>query len=361
MITISDQAATSLLGGNQRRAIRVESWYGATLLDDDVPVRTGREDVDRSSNVPERLTLSVPRLANGIDYAPTEITSPLAANGQMLRVLVGVGLSNGMWEWLQRGWYVITDAEPRGDVVEVQAAGLLFKIHEARLVSPFQPSGTLKSAIRSLVEPALTVQFDVTLTDRAVPASITYDDDRLGAFNAILTAWPAEAEVMPEGQLYVKKVATPSVSVLDLTDGQGGTVVRAHGNSTRDGVYNAVVAQGMTADGQIVRGVAYDTTGPRRYGGPFNELPVPLYLDSPLLTTNEQAQTAAQTRLTTLRRKTFREFDVELAPHPALRAGDAVTLTTDYLDSVLCTIEGMTLPLSSGGGPMFLQVREVTA
>ena len=63
MISISSAAASSLLRGNQKRFVRVESWYDDQLLSDNLPVEGGKEDVDRSSNVPERVTFSVPVLA----------------------------------------------------------------------------------------------------------------------------------------------------------------------------------------------------------------------------------------------------------------------------------------------------------
>lgn len=358
MIEITDIAAASLLRGNQRRYLRVESWLDETLLDDNIPVQAGVEEVDRSSNVPERLTLSVPRIAkrtqDGVryNYTPGETASPLAANGQMLRVLVGLGVGNDQIEWLTRGWYVIVEAEVRGDQIDVQAGGLLWLIQEARLVNPLQPSGTFKSTIQSLVEPALTVEFDAALSDRAVPASVNYDDDRLNALNATLAAWPATAEVTSEGFLYVTTTADPSTVSLELSAGVGGTIIEATGKSTRDGVYNAVVAQGTLADGGLVRGVVYDNTGPKRSGGPFNPLPVPLYFDSPLITTQAQADAAANSRLDTLRRTTSQEFSVEMVPHPALQAGDRIEIDgTPYI------VEGLTLPLTAGGGVEKLRVR----
>lgn len=354
MIEISDAAIGVLASGNQRRYVRAESWYDETLLDDNIPITAGRLEVDRGSNVPERLTLTVPRLMDGIDYTPGTITAPLAANGQRLRVTVGIGLQGTQIEWLTLGWFVITKAEKRVDQVDVEAAGLLWLIQEARLVNPFQPTTGFKNTIQRLVEPGLTVEFDAALVDRSVPASVTFDDDRLQALQNTLTAWPAVAEVTNEGFLYVTSADDPTAVSVALSSLARGTVIEAHGSSTRDGVYNAVVAQGTAADGQLVRGVAYDNTGPKRSGGPFSDLPVPLYFDSPLITTQAQAQAAANTRLATLKRGTGQIFDVEMVPHPALQVGDLVTL-----DGAPGVVEKLTLPLTAGGGSETLEVRMI--
>jgi len=354
VIELTDLAEAALLRGNQRRYLNIESWYDDELVDDDLPVSQGREEVDRASNVPERVTFSVPKRARGVSYLPTEIDSPLAANGQVVRVSLGIGTSQDQVEWLQRGWFVITSSEPRGDQIEVECAGLLWKIQEARLVNPLQPSGTFKSTIQNLVEPALTVEFDPTLSDRAVPTSVNYDDDRLGALNATLAAWPAVAEVNADGYLYVTSASDPATVSLALSSGTGGTVIEKATTSTREGIYNAVVAQGTASDGALVRGVAYDTTGPKRSGGPFNELPVPLFFDSPLITTQAQANTAAASRLVTLKRQTGVFYDVRMVPHPALQTGDRVTL-----DGLAGVVEALTLPLTAGGGEQTLRVREI--
>lgn len=361
MIDLSEIAASTLLRGNQRRYLRVESWYDDELLADDIPVSSGREDVDRDSSVPERVTLTVPVFDRGVNYTPTSITSPLAANGQLLRVTVGVGVGFGQVEWLTRGWYVITESEKRDDAIEVEAAGLLYKIQEARLVNPLQPSGTFKSTLRNLIEPAITIDFDDALTDRAVPSTVNYDDDRLGAVEATLAAWPATADMTNDGYLYVTTADDSTTVALELTDGRGGTVIRASGSSTRDGVYNAVVAQGTASDGGLIRGVAYDQTGPKRSGGPFNEFPVPLYFDSPLITTQAQANSAATSRLKTLKRTTSINYDVEMVPHPALQTGDRVLLTSavNGLDAAPGIIEALSLPLLAGGGSQTLRVRLV--
>lgn len=366
MIETSDLAAAMLLRGNQTRFLRISSWYGDQLVADDLPIAgsTASETVTRTDTVPERITFNVPRISRGVDYTPIGVDHPLAANGQRLKVELGVGVGirddgTPNVEYLQRRWFVIYESEPNGDVIDVDGRGLLWLIQEARMVSPYQPSGTFKSALRGLVEPALTVVFDAALTDRSVPTGINYDDDRLGAVQALLSAWPAEGHVTEDGYYQIGPAADATDVSLALTNGLGGTVITASGKSSREAAYNAVVARGTTSDGGVVQGVSYDTTGPKGIGRPFNDLPVPFFFDSPLLTTQAQAQAASSSRLATLMRNTAELYDVSMVPHIALQEGDRVTLTNDHFTARPGIVEGLTLPLQAGGGAQALTVRSL--
>lgn len=364
MITLTEKAKSVLADGNQVRYLRIESWLAGVLLHDDVPVRSANEETDRSLTVPERVTLTVPREADAFSWAPVYDTHPLAANGQRLRVLLGVGLEGDRVEWFQRGTFLIDEATPEGDEVEVTALGLLRLPQEARLLSPYQPSGTLVSTLRGLVEPALTVMISSSLVDRSVPSGLNFDDDRLGWVEGLLDAWPAEAYVTPSGFLMVRPAASPvaSDSVLSLTDQAGGTVIQAVGSSTREGAYTAVVAKGTASDGGQVLGVAYDTSsGAHRANGPFNPLPVPYEFASPLLTTVDQCNAAAATVMARIRRETAQEYEVTMVPHPALQAGDVVKLTTAAFTDLPCTIEYLSLPYLAAGGSQTLRVRSLTS
>jgi hypothetical protein len=249
--------------------------------------------------------------------------------------------------------FLIHDSQVNGDTVNVNAVGLLQWIDEARLVSPFQPTGTLLSTLRDLIEPALTVAVDATLVDRAVPAGINFDEDRLGAVNELLDAWPAVAQVDPAGYLLVTPATLSATPVLTISSGAGGTIINATGSSTRDGAYNVVVARGTAADGGQVQGQAYDTYGgPKTYGGPFNPLPVPFFFVSPLLTDVGECDEAAGTILARKRRESAREFTVEMVPHPAIQHGDVVTA-----DGVLCVVQGLQLPYRANGGSMLLTLK----
>ncbi|MDG4821283.1 hypothetical protein O7635_05375 [Asanoa sp. WMMD1127] len=359
MIELSDTATAVLAGPGIVRYLRVESWLGDELLADDVPVTSAVEVVDRAVAVPDRVTLTVPRLAGGRSWAPVGDRHPLGADGQRLKVSLGVGVGPSGVEWFTRGWYVIDDARKQGDAVTVEAVGLLHLIHEARMVTPFQPSGTLASTLRGLVEPALTVDIDPALVDRAVPSGINWSEDRLGAVNEVLDAWAAEAYVHEEGYLAVLPANRTQDPVLTLTNGTGGTVIEATGSSTREGAYNVVVAKGTAADGGEVQGVVYDTLGPKAYGGDFNPLAVPFFFFSPLLTTKGECLAAATTIRDRKRREAGRSFTAEIVPHPGLQAGDRVVVTTDDYADLLCSIEGLRLPYTADGGAMGLSLREV--
>ncbi len=357
MIVVPD-SIRSILGRSCTRYLRVESWLGDQLLADDVPAFGGGEEVDASLTVPERVTLTVPRRDRGMSWSPTVDDHPLAAHGQRLRVQLGVGGPSGV-EWIQRGWYLVQSARPDGDEVRVEAVGLLTLVEEADLISPYQPSGSLTGTLRGLVEPALTVDLGGAPTDRAVPAGLNWDSDRLAAVYELLDAWPAEARVTENGYLAVTTPAAVGTPVLDLTNGAGGTVIQATGETTRDGCFNAVVARGTAPDGGQIQGVAYDHVGPRRYGGPFNPLPVPYYYFSPLLATAAQCAAAAATILARLRRQAGRVLEVEMVPDPTIQDGDVVTVTTEDLDHVPAVVERLNLPYTADGGSQRLIVREV--
>jgi hypothetical protein len=359
MIEVPDAVRSVIDSGSFVYWVRASAWLGDQLLAEDVPISDAAEETDRSLNVPERVRLTVPRLARGVDWSPTTETHPLAAAGQTLKISLGVGLAGEQVEWFQRGEFLITESQERDDTVDVTAAGMLALIEEAKFVAPFQPSGTLGSTLRALIEPAVSVDLDSAPSDRAVPTSlINWDSDRLGAVGELLDAWPAVLRMHAQGYAEVVPDVAPTESVRSFTNGTGGTIVTAAGRSTRDGGFSIVVATGYAADGGEVRGIATVSTGPWAYGGgPANPLPVPFGYSSPLLTTNPQCTAAADTVLRRkMRQAVLRSYTITCPPDPTLQAGDPVDITTDHVDQLLCTVEAISLPYAPGA--MSLRVVE---
>jgi hypothetical protein len=353
--------ASAVVQGSYTMDVRAESWLDGQLIADNIPIADGSENRDRSLAVPEQISLTVPRRDRGFDWDPgTDPEHPLAAYGQTLRIDYGVDVG-GQFEWINRGWFLITESSTDGDTVSVNCQGLLTLIDEAKLVSPFQPSSTdtLGTVIRGLIEPALTVSFDGALTDRAVPLGLQWDSDRLAAVTEVLDAWAAEASVTEDGYLFVEPVSDAGTPVLSITDdATTGTVVRWQGATSRDGAFNVVVAQGEDASGNQIQGVAYDAIGnsPYRYSGPFNPLPVPYPYQSSLLTTVAQCRKAAAAQMKLLRRQAFRKLVVTMVPHPGLVTGDIVSVTGAGLTNAPCVIESLSLPYSPGEQSLTVRV-----
>lgn len=368
MITVSD-TVRAVLDGSFTYRCQVQAWLGDDLLADDVPVSAGGEDSDRSLTVPETVTFTVPTRAGGVDWTPTDDDSPLAANGQTLKVSLGVGKGPDGIEFFQRGEFLIqSTTDSGGGTLTVTCSGLLALIDEAKFVSPFQPTGTIVSTARDLLEPALTVNVDAAPADRNVPVSaVNWDSDRLGAFGELLDAWPAEAMTNELGYIEIVPATAPTLTdvVRTFTNGADGgeypTVITATATSTRDGGFNVVVATGTADDGGEVRGVAYVTSGPWAYAsGPANPLPVPFGYSSPLLTTQAQCLAAARTVLARkMREAVLRRFTISAVPDPTLQLGDPVLISNDYVTDLLCTVESITLPYFATG-PMTVQVVTVS-
>ncbi|MEU1407112.1 DUF5047 domain-containing protein [Streptomyces sp. NPDC005728] len=353
--------ALAVVQGSYTMSLRAESWLDGQLLADDIPISDGGESRDRSLSVPEQISLTIPRRDRGFDWDPgTDPSHPLAAYGQMLRIDYGVDIG-GTMEWVNRGWFLVTESSSDGDTVSVNCAGLLALVDEAKLAAPFQPSSTdtLASVVRGLVEPALTVMVDGTLVDRAVPLGMQWDSDRLGAVVEVLNAWGAAERVTEDGFLMIEPVSDAGSPVLSITDDRDtGTVVRWQGATSRDGAFNCVVAQGEDSVGNQLQGVAYDADGtsPYRFGGPFNPLPVPYLYQSSLLTTVAQCRTAAAAQLKLLRRQAFRKLQVTMVPHPGLVTGDIVSVTGAGLTNARCAIEQLSLPYSPGEQSLTVRV-----
>lgn len=371
MINVSADLMNVLRYGSYRLRARCYTTLAGRVLASDLPIISGREEYDESLSVPERVTVSIPRIINGVNYEPIGPTSPLSAFGQRLHVQLGVDVGAFGTEWFTRGEFLINESVSNGDQVDVTAVGLLAIIDEARFVTPYSPASTIVGVLRNLLEPALPVLVDAALVDRATPgasAGINYDEDRLGAMWEVLDAWPADAKIMPEGYLHIfpESVGTRDWNLFTTNRADSpfdaATIVRRQASSTREGVYNVVVARGQTSDGGQVYAAAFDTSGSAsRYGGPFNPFPVPEFYSSPLLTTRPQCQAAAEKLLRRRQRSTFSSWDVSCVPVPILTGRDGVWIIDDTDDLAQAetptVVESMTLPYTADGGEMRLRLR----
>jgi hypothetical protein len=326
----------------------VQSWLAGTLLEAELPVLSGRLTWDASSNVPDKLSMTVARFDGRRDYLPTQADSPLARYGQQLDVTIRVGDVD-----VRMGRYQIDDWDYDESTVSVTAYGLLQIAADSRLLAPTSPrdDGTLRSEFIRLLPPQMAVQFDPALVDRPVDAAMSWDESRIEALWEIADAWPAVIRPDAWGQVLLKApVEVSPEPVLSVTDGEGGTVVSVPRSDAREGAYNIVVAK-SSADGVEASAVAMVTSGPMNVNT-YN--PVPKFYASPLLRTVEQCQATANAMLSTSARRSS-VLKVTMAPDPRPELDDTVGVTRDgVLD--LGVIVAVDMPLTVGDGDMRVDV-----
>lgn len=327
---------------------RVQSWLAGRLLDDEIPVTGGRLTWDASKNVPDQLTMTVPRFDGITDYLPSTPDAPLARYGQQLDVTITVAGVD-----VRMGRYLIVDWSYNEKSIQVTAAGLLQIAADSRLLEPTGPreGGTLRSEFLRLLPAQIAAQFAPSLADRPVPRSMSWDEERIDALWDIADAWPAVLRPDAWGQVLLKPPVEPTpFPVLSLTDGDGGTVVSVPRADTRDGAYNIVVAR-SSADGVDAQAVAQVTSGPMNVAT-YN--PVPKFYASPLLLTVPQCQATADAMRDEAGRRSS-VLQVTMAPDPRPELDDTVGVTRDgVLD--LGVIVAVDMPLTIWDGAMRVDV-----
>lgn len=348
----------AILAGAVGWAPVVSSWLGSTCLAQDVPISGAALSASRSQEVPERLTLSVPARTAGGSWVPgLDPAHPLARFGQRLAVDVVMTASRSRSWRVSLGWFQIQSWQESNDggKVEVDAAGILQRVADDRLVTATAPpsGSTFASEFRRLMSGGIPVAVDAGLVDRACPASFQWDEDRLGALYDLADAWPARILTGGDGIVRVLPPlpATPT-PVLTWTDGQGGVLMSAPASDTRDGIYTSVVVRSSATDAANRAAVTATATATGVYGDTYG--PVRKFFSSPLITTDAQAQATAATMLADSLRPA-RQVTVTLPPDPRVEVGDAVRTVWDGVTRDGWVL-GYTLPLTATGGAMTVTV-----
>lgn len=345
------------LAGTVTWSCRVVSWLGSDVLADNVPVSGGSVSADTTQDVPEKLTMTVPRYAaphdgdDVFDWRPAEddYTHPLARYGQQLDVTIVVGSTATATVWeVPIGRYRITDwADDDAGKITVTAEGLLGLARDDLFTSPTSPAAgaTLVSEAQRIVPGGMTVAYDASLTDRACPASMAWSDSKLAALQEIATAWPALLRSDSYGGvLFNAPLPAVPVPVLFLTDGVGGTVVAAPRSDTRKDVYNRVIASSSNSGTADISAVADVTDGPLSVNGDYGV--VAMKWSSPLITSIDTAAASAATTLANNMRPAL-SIPVTMAPDPRVELDDPVQVTRNG-DQVWGYVINYQIPLTTG-------------
>lgn len=331
MRDVSDRAAEALAESHQVTT-RLAVYYDGQPVVDALPIEGGTLLTDDGANVRGELDVQVPlRFVDDdrrtVDLNPGGGRSLLDAEGTQVAVTYLIGLPRGGHEAVELGWYRINewDADDTAGRVNASATSLEDVIREARFLDPVRVGKGTSYANAAAQIVGDLLPHVVTAEPGTVTGRQVFEEDRLGALGELLASWPARAFVDDSGTLVIAPPYDDDTdpTVATLTDGEGGTVVSRPTSGSRDGIYNAVKATGETTDTSTepVSAVAYLTSGPRRWNGPYGN--VPYFYTSPLLTTRSECRKAARTILARLQDRSV-PFTVTAAPDPRLECGDVI-------------------------------------
>lgn len=371
MRPVSDKFLETLRGSHLAvfRAKATDQFYtGTTPGGTEIPIISG--DVKFSATAEIRSTLS---LTTSWPW-PLTATDTLAPYGREIYIERGIAYGNAQREWVGLGYFRIDtieqDETPDG-VITISGSDRSAGLRDARFLAPqqFPPTWTNGDVVNSLIWDvyfyAGIIEWDDTaVRDDTINRTIITEDDRLGILNDLLTSVGKIGYWDYRGIFVIKTppdvTGAPSWTV---DAGTNGVLVQMSRSLTREGVYNAVVATGEAGDTTApARAVSYDLNpaSPTYYNGGFGK--VPRFYSSPFITTNAQAQTAAdallrqqlglpyQVDLSSIANPALEPYDVLSVSYPKTSRNRALLTETHVIDEV-------TIPLTPKN-PVSLKTRE---
>jgi hypothetical protein len=326
-------AARLALTQSHAMTARVTVYSPTTGMYPDLPISGGSVDIDTTSQVRRKATLTVDPT-----FWPATPTDLLAPYGSEAAIEYGIVLGTGEIEWIPLGRFSLDETGRERPVsgsadVSVALVDRSARVAEDRLDAPAQTvaGATCVAEIRRLIQETLGTGVpvnDLTGSSQVAP-QMEIDKDRWGdGVEKLADAIGAECYFDVLGQGVIRPQPTlADAPVWTITTGvYDSNLVSAKEKLTRDGVYNRVVASGSRTDGTppVYAGVSdTDPNSPTFYGGPFGRKP--RFYSSPLLTTVPQC-TAAATALLERVRGLGVQIQITQLVNPALEGGDVILL-----------------------------------
>jgi hypothetical protein len=238
-----------------------------------------------------------------LGLVPTSAYHPLAPYGNEFRVSRGVLLPGGP-ELVPVGIFRIdnvnVDDDPGSLSLQLAGQDRSARVADAKFEEPYQiAAGTpVGLAIRETIDLGVSgFSYDFALVSATTPLlNAEEGGDRWAFCQEMAKAIGMTLYFDARGWCVLRPITQPAGDVAaELVEGVGGLLLKAGSQWARAGAFNRVIATGEnTGQGAPVRGVATDDNplSPTYYYGPFGK--VPMFYNSPLITSNDQAAAAAQ-------------------------------------------------------------------
>jgi hypothetical protein len=291
-----------------------------------------------------RCVITVPPASQWL--VPTSATGLLSPiSGATFRVWSGFRLpSTGRFEMVPCGRYDIercsVNETAAGIRIELEGEDMTGRLDVADFTSPFgiifgaNKIETVKLMVSAVI-PEMRY-LDVPSDQYLGWGWLDVGANRLSEINSIMTSMGYAAWMDPDGEsMHLEPVASTEDVAAWVFDESSIRVVSSVQNSLdRSRVYNGVIASGENTQTDVppVRAEAWDTdpTSPTYFipGFPVHTRigPRPFFMTSPYITTQEQAQAAANAELLRLR-GLLQRVSLKVGVNPAVNVGDVIDVT----------------------------------
>lgn len=381
-------AFATQLGQSHAISTQVSVFLSGSVLALEMPILSGSIVWDASTPSRRRCTLVVPvKDESGVVWDPgTSLSEPLSAAGQRVQIVSGVTYLDGSVERVLLGQFLITSTATdwMAGTVTVTCSDLWQLFEDCKIISNpwgyFAAPTTLAELADRLTWVGLhntLMPEDVQILRSAIDTSLSQtekigtqipvaeDSSRTQAIQAVCEQWECTAYVDDSAYLrFAPPVLAPSQTPdVYLTGGTGGTLVQRRRVQARQRVANAVYATGTYTvpgtTGQIVRyGSATIGSGPLDIGGPYGWISRWVDIDLPARGISDPAymDNYAAAVLRGASRWSITET-VECVPDPRIELNDTATIAAIGSQPAFTgLVTAITLPLTSGDGPMTVTV-----
>jgi hypothetical protein len=320
----------------------------------------GEVTIDATRSVRREATFTVPD-PDGT-YMPTGAGSLLSnLSGNELRPYRGVIYDDGSSELVPLGVLPIrtTSAtnDANGPAVAVTGQDRSTTISRSRWTTPYViANGTaLEAALTALLTsrmPGVATNFPTTgLTVPATTFGLDTNGDPWADAQSLATAagYDLFFDALGVATLAQPTDPTKATAVLSYADDATGVTITSTKEWDGEKGYNGCVAVGESSTTTPVQAVVWDDdpSSPTYYLGQYGAYPE--FLTSPLITTQSQAQSAAQAQLAR-RRGVAQKVTWDQLVNPAHDANDAVSFTNSRLkiSNLTVVLDSVRIPWKAG-------------
>lgn len=298
----------------------------------DIPVMSGKISSDRSANARHKLDAEIL-----MDY-PVGFRQPFNPYSTRCQVYYGVELGGRTIEYVPVGRFRIEDAnQTNRNSLAITGSSLESYVVDDRFLTPRKPptgSSTIATIIALIRETLPTAQFRVTATtDSRVLTVNPWEKERWNAISDLAESNNSEVYCDAQGVFVITDAPNINKPVVwSFNAGPNGVLVSYGRKTSRDGVFNVVVASGQSTDPAIppVWAAAYDAdvNSPTYWLGDFGR--VPRFYSSQFFYTEDQCfATAANLLVRSLIPNA--SIDFSATPNPCIEVGDVVEVRYDEI------------------------------